>query len=137
MFEGIGMGPFVNDDAEDHLADAALVLAAGDPAVGFICLELVDGEPHIWQLSVRPEHSRRGIGRALVEAACRWSSEQGYRVMTLTTFRDVPWNAPFYASLGFREMDDLSPGLAAMRQHERDIGDDDLGARVAMLRELS
>ena len=24
--------------------------------------------------------------------------------MTLSTFRDLPWNAPFYRTLGFREL---------------------------------
>jgi hypothetical protein len=52
--------------------------------------------------------------------------------MTLTTFRDVPWNGPYYAALGFEVIDDLSPELAAMREHERAIGDDDFGPRVAM-----
>jgi hypothetical protein len=57
--------------------------------------------------------------------------------VTLTTFRDVPWNGPFYAKLGFRELRHLSPGLAAMREHERLIGDDDFGPRIAMRKDLS
>jgi hypothetical protein len=35
--------------------------------------------------------------------------------VTLTTFRDIPWNAPFYARLGFHELTDceLTPALQA------------------------
>jgi hypothetical protein len=31
----------------------------------------------------------------------RPSLSHGYASVTLTTFRDVPWNLPFYARLGF------------------------------------
>ena len=42
--------------------------------------------------------------------------------VTLTTFRDVPWNAPYYERLGFRTLaaDEITPGLAAIRAHEAD-----------------
>jgi hypothetical protein len=67
---------------------------------------------------------------------CDWAGANGYPAVTLTTFRDVPWNGPFYARLGFRVLDDLPAGLEAIRQHEKDIGDDDFGPRVAMRRDL-
>lgn len=136
MFLDVGIGPFHQSDEEDHLAQAALVLAAGDPAVGFACVELVDGAAHLWQLSVHPGAGRQGVGTALVEAACDWARGQGLPAMTLTTFRDVPWNGPFYERLGFRTLSELSPGLAAIRAHEAAIGDDDFGVRVAMRKEL-
>lgn len=132
LFESVGIGPFANDDGEDHLAQAALVLVAGDPPVGFVCVELVDGNPHIWQLSVHPAHGRQGLGRALIAAACEWARTGGFEAITLTTYRDVPWNGPFYASLGFVTLDVLTPALQAIRDHERSIGDDDFGPRVAM-----
>jgi len=46
-------------------------------------------------------------------------------------------NRPFYESLGFLVMDTLTPELIEIRQHERAIGDDDFGARVAMRLGLS
>ena len=107
-------------------------MVTGDPPAGFVCVELVDGVPHIWQLAVHPDCGRRGLGRALVEAACRRARAEGFAAITLTTFRDVHWNGPFYRSLGFIPTDDLTPGLAAIRAHERTIGDDDFGPRVAM-----
>jgi GNAT superfamily N-acetyltransferase len=137
LFESVGIGPFVNQEEENHLSGAALVLVSGQPAVGFACVEIVDGLAHLWQLSVRPAAGGQGRGRALVAGVADWAAANGYPAVTLTTFRDVPWNGPFYARLGFRVVDELSPGLAALRQHEREIGDDDWGPRVAMRKDLN
>jgi len=132
MLAEVGIGPFPAESMSDGLTRAALVLAAGAPAVGFICVVLVDGEAHIDQLSVLPDHGGRGTGRALLEAAIAWARASGLSGVTLTTFRDVPWNAPFYRRVGFVDVTDLPPGLAAVRAHERAVGDDDFGPRVAM-----
>ncbi len=132
LFASVGIGPFNNDDAEDHFGQAVLVLVVADPPVGFVCVELVDGNPHIWQLAVHPDHGRQGLGRALVEATCEWARSERFDAITLTTYRDVPWNGPFYESLGFVTPDALTPGLQAIREHERAVGDDDFGPRVVM-----
>ena len=137
MFLDVGIGPFQRSEEENHLAQAAVVFAVGDPAVGFACVEVVDGAAHIWQLSVHPHAARRGRGTALVDAVCAWAATHGLPAVTLTTFRDVAWNGPFYAKLGFKEIQDLTPGLAAMREHERAIGDDDFGPRIAMRKDLA
>lgn len=137
MFAEFGIGPFADLEEDNHLATAAVVLVAGRPAQGFACVDAVDGAAHLWQLSVVPSLGRRGTGTALVGAVCDWASSNGYPAVTLTTFRDVPWNAPFYSRLGFRVLDDLPPGLQAIRDHEREIGDDSFGPRVAMRKELS
>ena len=127
----IGIGPFPDDD-HDRLDAAAVVLAAGDPAVGFVSVRLVDGEAHVDQLSVVPECGGRGIGRDLLDAAIRWARHQGLSGVTLTTFRDVPWNAPFYLRVGFEVLVDLPSGLDAVRADERERGFDAMGPRVAM-----
>lgn len=113
------------------------MLVVDDPPIAFIVVELIDGAAHIWQLSVHPDHARRGIGSALINAATDWARANDLDAITLTTFRDVPWNGPFYASLGFVVIDDLTPELAAIRDHERVIGDDAFGPRVAMRLALS
>jgi GNAT superfamily N-acetyltransferase len=135
-FAEVGIGPFNTVEEDDHLLVAAVVLVAGRPARGFASVDVVDGNAHLWQLSVHPAHGRQGLGRALVEAVFGWASANGYSAVTLTTFRDVPWNAPFYGRLGFRVLDTLPPQLKAIREHERDLGDDDFGPRVAMRKEL-
>jgi GNAT superfamily N-acetyltransferase len=111
------------------------VLVVGEPPVGFARLEVVDGQAHLEQLAVHPDQARRGLGTALVQAAVTWAGEQGFTSMTLTTFRDVAWNGPFYARLGFVEVDTAeSPELAGHREHERVLGLDEKSARVAMRR---
>ncbi|WP_020142442.1 GNAT family N-acetyltransferase [Terracoccus sp. 273MFTsu3.1] len=118
----------------DELARAAAVLVVGDPAVGFARIEHVDGQAHLEQLAVQPAEMRQGLGTALVESAAVWAARDGSEVMTLCTFADVPWNAPFYAGRGFVELTDLGPGLGALRETERHLGLDGLGRRIVMVR---
>ena len=136
MFAEVGIGPFADSDAADHLAKAAVVFVAEDPPVGFASVEIVDGVAHLWQLAVLPTAGRRGLGTALVKTVCEWARSHGFGAVTLTTFRDVAWNGPFYERLGFRTLTDLSPGLVAIREHERALGDDDFGPRIAMRKDV-
>jgi ribosomal protein S18 acetylase RimI-like enzyme len=121
----------------DALDAAKAVFVAGRPAVGFVWLAEVDGLAHIEELAVLPGRMRRGLGTALLDAACTWAATAGYRAVTLTTFADVAWNAPFYAARGFVVMDEITPGLAAVRDRERTLGLDAAGRRVVMRRELA
>jgi GNAT superfamily N-acetyltransferase len=109
----------------------------GEP-IGFALLCLVDGQPHIEEIDVDPTFGRRGIGRALLETALAWARGAGHRAVTLTTFRDIPWNAPFYESAGFRPLGalEVGPGLAAIVRDETARGLDP-GQRLAMRRELA
>lgn len=87
---------------------------AQDAPVGFALVELMDGAAHLEEIDVLPGAGRRGIGTALVRTVCEWAASRQMPV-TLTTFRDIPWNAPFYARLGFRELavTELTPALRA------------------------
>ncbi|HXW39086.1 MAG TPA: GNAT family N-acetyltransferase, partial [Acidimicrobiales bacterium] len=80
-----------------------------------------------------------GIGRALIEATSSWALAVGDECITLCTFRDVPWNGPFYRSAGFEELDELEwcDELRTVRAAERANGLDGLGARIVMIRHLS
>lgn len=119
--------------SREELAEARSVLVSGSPPVGFARLEEIDGSAHLEQLSVRPEAGGRGIGGKLLDEACLWAAKQGYDAMTLATFRDIPWNAPFYARHGFAVIDELTPGLAELRRHEtEELGLDQAGPRVVM-----
>ncbi len=92
--------------------------------VGFACVRWVAGEPHLEELDVHPDHGRRGIGAALVAALVAWARTRGARGVTLSTFREVPWNAPFYAKQGFRTLDiaTLPADLRNVRAHEAELG---------------
>jgi len=105
LFLSLEIGPLPPPGTVESLRAALVVLVAGDPPVGFTRIDrLADGAAHLEQLAVHPDHGRQGLGRALVTAACRWAGEAGYPELTLATYRDVPWNGPFYASAGFVEV---------------------------------
>src|SRR5262249_5227717 len=106
--------------------------------VGFALVEIVDGQPHLEEIDVCPAYGRRGVGRALIEDVCSWAAGAGYACLTLTTFRDIPWNAPFYARAGFRSLEpaELTPGLAAIVRDEASRGLDPT-RRLVMRRNLS
>ena len=93
-------------DLYDAQCDGLLWVALHDDApVGFAHLRLTEPNAvHLQELDVHPDHGRRGVGRRLVGAVCGWAAERGLESVTLTTFRDVPWNMPFYARLGFVEI---------------------------------
>jgi GNAT superfamily N-acetyltransferase len=145
LFEGTGLLPAVDDDfthpqefAEAQTAGRLWVARApdGEP-VGFALVELQGGQPHLEEMDVMPAHGRRGLGRALLEAVFAWGRDAGYAQLTLTTFRELPWNAPFYARAGFDVIppEDLSPTLAARVREEAARGLDPT-KRVVMRRTL-
>jgi GNAT superfamily N-acetyltransferase len=111
--------------------------AAGAP-IGFALGCIVEGNAHLDELDVHPDHARRGIGTALVTTFLEHARRAGFRAATLTTLRHVPWNAPFYEGLGFRVLDagSLTPGLAALLRAEIFRGLP-AHARVAMMRTLA
>lgn len=136
LFAEAGIGPLPPAADPAGYATARLVLVAGRPVHGFARVDEVDGQAHLEQLSVHPDQARRGVGSALVDAVCAWATEQQYDAVTLCTFADVRWNAPFYAKRGFEPIDELGPGLRALRATERRYGLDALGPRVVMRRRL-
>jgi GNAT superfamily N-acetyltransferase len=109
----------------------------GDRPLGYLLVGVLDGAVHIDQVSVHPDHARRGIGRELIERAAEWALAHGYRSLTLTTYVAVPWNGPYYERLGFRYLspDEETAGLRAIRAREREIGLD-IWARTSMARRL-
>lgn len=104
----------------------------GSPVAGFAHVIHLDGYAHLDQVSVLPERMRGGLGTALVRAAMVEAGRQGFAQLSLCTYRDVPWNGPFYAGLGFVEVLDLLPYQRRLRRAERDLGLDEAGVRVVM-----
>lgn len=96
----------------------------GEVMAGFLAAEPFRRELHIWEMDVLPEFQRTGIGSGLVRAALIDARNTGFHAVTLTTFRDVAWNAPFYARLGFAEVTalDAHPRLAGELANEADDG---------------
>lgn len=130
LFRDAGMPEIADDEPPSLEALAGYQRAgrawvadgAGGTPVGYLIADVVDGGLHIEQVSVHPGHARRGIGRTLVEHAAGYAESAGLAALTLTTFAEVPWNAPYYARLGFEVIDDLSPGLREIRRREAEHG---------------
>lgn len=95
----------------------------GEP-VGFLCAEICDRQLHVWELAVRRDRQGLGLGRRLVAAAVDEACRRGLDALTLSTFRDLPWNEPFYARLGFVRIDDLhrEPRLTGILRSEVEQG---------------
>lgn len=112
------------------------VIEAGDQLAGFLLAMVVDGAFHIDELDVDPLFGRRGLGTKLVEYACEYARGQRYPACTLVTMTSVRWNAPWYRTLGFRELtwNELTPTLRTMREREIERGLD--RDRVVMRKEL-
>jgi len=79
-----------------------VAIAAGETIDGFARVTELSGYAHLDELDVLPSHGRQGIGSALLAAVCSWAQERSYPAVTLRTFRDVPWNGPFYRGRGFQ-----------------------------------
>ena len=95
-----------------HAAHSASLLwvAHDDLAtpIGFALVEDLGDAWHLEEMDVDPAHARKGVGTALVRAVCEAAALRGPKRVTLCTFRDVPWNAPFYARLGFTPLEDAA-----------------------------
>ena len=104
-----------------------------DLPVGFAVASMVDGAPHLFEMDVLAEHGRKGLGARLVLVVAEWARAAGFRSLTLTTFRHLPWNAPFYARLGFEALEafQCGPELARALHEEAERGLDP-SKRIAM-----
>jgi GNAT superfamily N-acetyltransferase len=111
-----------------------VVVHDDDAPIGFLSAEAVaERDLHIHEMSVDEAFQGRGIGRALLETAIEWAATHQFAALTLTTFRDVPWNAPFYGRIGFKVLgvSDLDQRLTALLRKEIDEGFAE-GMRCAM-----
>ncbi|MFK7914098.1 MAG: GNAT family N-acetyltransferase [Pseudomonadales bacterium] len=101
---------WIADDAVMDIAEHQRLLAGGwcyvatlQSAVrGFVCAERCNSELHIWELAVHADNQGQGLGTGLIRFLLQQARGAGIAAATLTTFVEVPWNAPFYQRLGFR-----------------------------------
>ncbi|RRR98439.1 GNAT family N-acetyltransferase [Glycomyces terrestris] len=145
-FRTVGMEAIADDEPLtlkelDDYRRTGLAWAAADdrgaPAA-YLIAEPIDGALHIEQVSVHPDWARRGVGRRLIDHAAACAAADGLDALTLTTFAEVPWNAPYYARLGFAPLPEaaLTPGLRAVVDREAAHGID-RWPRVCMRRPLA
>ncbi|MFJ6478934.1 GNAT family N-acetyltransferase [Streptomyces sp. NPDC091682] len=144
-FRDIGMAEIADDEplTLDELAPyqraglAWVSVDGADAPDAYLIAERLEGNLHVEQVSVRPDRARRGLGRGLLEHLAEFAGREGAPALTLTTFTEVPWNAPYYARCGFRPLADaeLTPGLREIREREAAHGLD-RWPRVCMRRDL-
>ncbi|MEW2631365.1 GNAT family N-acetyltransferase [Streptomyces sp. NPDC048389] len=144
-FRALGMAAIADDEPpslaelDRHRRDGHAWVATDDAAriAAYLICDAVDGAAHVEQVSVHPCAARRGVGRALIGHLAQRAPAEGLTALTLTTFSEVPWNAPYYARLGFHVLaeSELTPGLRGIRRAEARHGLD-RWPRVCMRREL-
>lgn len=144
-FRAVGMSGVADDeppsldvlDEYRRAGRAWVTVGADDRPLGYLVADPVDGAAHIEQVSVHPAAARRGLGNGLIAHTDRWAAAEGLAALTLTTFSDVPWNAPYYARLGFRVLTgaELTDGLRKIRAQEAEHGLD-RWPRVCMRRDV-
>jgi GNAT superfamily N-acetyltransferase len=72
--------------------------------VGFALMKLHGDIAWLDQLSVLDRWQGRGLGTALIARTVATARSLGFERLYLSTYRNVAWNAPFYARRGFEEV---------------------------------
>jgi GNAT superfamily N-acetyltransferase len=131
LFKTIGLDDLAGDFSSPDFVmsfvqtDGAFVAVHTDGTIaGFALAFMLHNAIHLQEMSVDPAHGRRGLGGQLLDAVASWARQRGYTRLTLATFRDVPWNAPFYARHGYKivSTDKWMPGFHILREHEEQAG---------------
>ena len=112
LFNGLGLLDEDNDPGISPERVAALIeLGQGwvicdleDRPVGMALASEMQGELYLEEIDVLPRYGRQGLGGSLLEHVCDWARLREFRTVTLSTFRDVPWNGPFYRKHGFVDL---------------------------------
>ena len=124
----------------DFVGDRRAWVATSDGVVvGFAVAGTVGDCAHLGEVAVDPAHGRQGHATALLDTVVAWAGERGLPAVTLTTFRDVPFNRPLYERRGFRVLDDdeLSAEMAELMVEEEQSFGLARELRVAMRREVA
>ncbi len=103
---GVPTEPIPEDRLRKGFGDGLIWVAVDerDEPVGFALCSDRGEDLYLDQLSVLPAHGRRGLGSRLVRRCLAEAETRGHRRVSLSTFRSVPWNGPFYRQLGFKEL---------------------------------
>jgi ribosomal protein S18 acetylase RimI-like enzyme len=135
LFGSLGIvfppGPTV---VEEAIEAGAEIYVAGSPPIGFAAVQERDDDTHLEQIAVHADHGRQGIGGLLLGQVLEHAVARGSAGVTLITFRDVPWNGPWYARQGFTELPEerYGPEIRALWQAEIDAGLHALAPRLVM-----
>lgn len=111
IFDGLQLVEFddlavvsIGEHAESIEAGLSFIAEVDGRAAGFVMGVMYGADAYLHELDVERAHQKKRIGAMLVRAFNDAARAKGARVVYLSTFRDPPWNAPFYRSLGFSEV---------------------------------
>ncbi|HDR9480917.1 TPA: GNAT family N-acetyltransferase [Burkholderia aenigmatica] len=107
---------------------AYVAVDAHGACVGFAFYRLLDAQRlYLEELDVAPSHAGQRIGARLIEQVMARAAQDGIAEVVLSTFREAPWNAPYYARLGFEVLDDamLDDMLRTIRAYHVSLGLDE------------
>ncbi len=107
---------------------AYVAVDAYGACVGFAFYRLLDAQRlYLEELDVAPSHAGQRIGARLIEQVMARAAQDGIAEVVLSTFREAPWNAPYYARLGFEVLDDamLDDMLRTIRAYHVSLGLDE------------
>ncbi len=131
LFKTAGLDQLTGDFASPEFV-ASFVRSGGafsavdenGAVVGFALAFFLDGALHLHEISVDPAHGRKGLGGRLLDAVAEFARTKDCSRITLSTFQDVPWNAPFYERHGYRQVtqENWTPGFHILRDHEQEAG---------------
>lgn len=108
----------VSDHARTIAKGRSLAALNADSIIGFAAIGVVGRELHLAELSVARAHQRCGVGSLLIRAMKIDARNSGYRAITLNTYRDIAWNAPFYARFGFVEVENFEGRSHLVQSHK-------------------
>lgn len=142
LFRTVGMRevaedvPRLSDLRSAVDAERIWVTQVDTEVAAYVRAEVLDANAHVAQVSVAPAYAGRALGRALIEYVEQWGRDLGCPATTLTTFRDVPWNGPYYRRLGYLDLPDelVGPELARTIAEEAAIPGIDPALRCAMVK---
>ena len=137
---GIADAPPMAREVVERKIEAREIIVALDQqasCAGFVMFEPQPMRIYVQELDVLSSHAGRRIGAALLEEVARIARDQQLTQLVLSTYRDVPWNAPYYRRLGFRDLalSELDAALLARRDAHIARGLDE-SKRVFMRRDL-
>ena len=120
-----------------RLEDGGLWVACldGERPVAALRFRPLGDSLYIEQIDVLPAFSGLRLGAALLDWADDLAREAGYAALVLSTFRDIPWNAPWYGRIGFEVIGVLPPELETLRSEHLARGLDE-SRRVFMRRDV-
>lgn len=144
-FAAVGMSDVADNDPtlgsilEDRAAQGRLYVAlmADRTIAGFLFWSPKDGKAYIEEVSVHPDHAGNRLAARMIDVLA--ADVRGKQTaLSLATFRDIPWNAPYYASLGFVELPrgQVGPEHEESWQHQAE-GGLDMARRLFMVRPVA